>query len=144
MGGYMVWQNRETAKNASLAQPRTWPAIRIEALENAELKLSTMWREGALHYQLSIDGYPKIILATRDIRKDRVSSAMRPEFTIEFLDENGFKLFEHEIPLNKMAKIVNAKGQGVGLEAKGHTYLTAETYRRAASWNITWNFDTQP
>ena len=139
-GTNSLWQSWEIAKNAPLQEPKKWPPIRIKALDDVELNLSTMWRSGQLHYQFSVNGYPKTVAAVRDAAADRSSLDTRPDWTLTFFDEHGFKLFEHKIPLRAMAKIVDAKGQGTGLDANDRTNVEAGVYRRVSSWKVTWNF----
>ena len=52
-GAFTIWQRHSAAENAPLAQPHKWPPIRVEALEDAQLKLSTMWRDDRLYYQFA-------------------------------------------------------------------------------------------
>ena len=141
-GGYAFWQSRQAAGNAPLNEPKKWPPIKIEALGDVELSLSTMWRDGSLYYHLSTGGYPKELAAARDRATGRSSLDAGPEWTLAFLDNHGFKVFEHKIPLIQMAKIVDGRGQGAGLSANEDTYINADVYRRASSWEVTWNFGT--
>src|SRR5437879_12562299 len=57
-GIYAVSEQYNRVANEALAQPRVWPSITVAALENARITLSTVWREGALSYQLGVDRYP--------------------------------------------------------------------------------------
>lgn len=141
-GTYAVWQSRQTAKNAPLEKPKKWPSMRVEPLGGVELNLSTMWRNDRLYYQFSVEGYPNALSVARDPVSDRSALTTSAEFTLAFFDGDGFKAFEHKIPLRQMAKIVDASGKGSGLDANDDTYMDADVYRRASSWSVTWNFGT--
>jgi hypothetical protein len=135
-GVYEFSQARERSRNAPLATLRKWPAVRIEALGAIELNLSTIWRDGRLFYQFSVGGYPAELASVRDADSRSANAA----WTLSFLDENGFKVFEHQVPLNAMAKVIDSSGNGTGLNSNGDTYVSAEDYRRATAWEVTWNF----
>jgi hypothetical protein len=134
--GYAYYQHRESVKNAPLAIAKDWPVITVTALENVRFSLRTMWRDGKMSYQFQIIGYPEKIAAARDGKTPRSSSG--GEFTLIFLDEAGFKVMEHKVRLGEMTLGVNDKGEGRGLEIKGHTYVDADDYRRAARWEASW------
>ena len=137
-GVYSVYQRREATRNAALADPRRWPEITIEALDNATLSLTTMWRDDALHYQFRVGGYPASAEAARKRARSELL-ATAPQFTLTFLDEHGFKVFDHEVPLHKLTRMVDKTGKGVGWEARDQTYTSPDTYRRAASWQVVWS-----
>lgn len=137
-GVYSVYQRREAVRNSALAEPRTWPEITISALDNATLRLSTMWRDDSLHYQFRVVGYPASVEATRKrARSELLATAL--QFTLIFLDEHGFEVFDHEIPIRKLVRLVDETGKGVGWEARDRTYTSPDTYRGAASWQVVWS-----
>lgn len=109
-------------------------------LENAQFKLLTIWREGRLYYQFSVDRYPKAVAAARD--GGQGTPVASPQFTILFLDRNRFRLFEHSIALTAMTKEVDLQGKVAGLSASGDTPIDPELYGQAALWDFTWNFAT--
>lgn len=128
-------ENQQKALNAPLAETKTWPLIKIDVFEDAQFRLVTMWRDSRLYYQLNVKGYPKSIESAR--RKLGTS-----KFTISFLDSSGFKIFSHEVNLATMAMEVDSKGEGGGLSVNDNTHISAEDYRRAAKWEVSWNFPT--
>jgi hypothetical protein len=65
-------------------------------------------------------------------------------FRLVFHDANGFKLFERPVFLSEVLEITGAKGEAIGLDAKGDVYLDAATYKRLATWNVIWTFPTFP
>src|SRR5262245_61491564 len=81
---------RERSRNAPLATLKVWPAVKIDAIGAIELDLSTVWRDGRMYYQFSVGGYPTELASVRD----EYSRSANAAWTLVFLDENGFKLFE--------------------------------------------------
>ena len=137
-GVYAYYQHREAEKNAPLATPKGWPAISVPALDNARFSLRTIWKDRRVSYQFRMTGYPKQVATTRDQHGPR--SREDGTFTLTFLDQAGFKLFDHKVLLREMALNVDDKGQGGGLEIRGDFYTDADEYRSAASWELTWAF----
>ena len=110
---------REAAKNASLETPKIWNSINIGALNNSRIFLSTIWSDGKMSYQFEMKGYPKSLAAR--FETPRPYTIKELGFTLTFLDKNGFKLFEEELPLSKTSRVVGNDGKPVGLAAKGST-----------------------
>ncbi len=131
-GIYSYKQKREMVKNEPLRKPRIWPSITVPSLDNSTFKLSTTWRDGELAYQFKMSGFPK-----------ELENSFRrgiPHFTLTFLDENGFKLYEHIIVSSDIVRMVDDKGKGIGVQSKGQIYVNADTYRDTQSWEVTWSF----
>lgn len=136
-GVYAYYQRRETEKNSPLRAAKTWLDITAPVLENARFSLLTVWADGRVSYQFRMTGYPKRVATVRDQQglRNRSDSA----FTLTFLDQAGFKLFDHRVGLSEMTLTVDDKGQGRGLEVRGDFYSNADDYRRATSWELTFH-----
>lgn len=134
-GVYAYYQRRESEKNSPLTATKPWSDVTAPVLENARFSLLTVWRDGRVSYQFRMTGYPKRVATARDQQAahNRADSA----FTLIFLDQAGFKLFDHRVGLNEMTLTVDDKGQGRGLEVRGSFYANADDYRRATSWELT-------
>lgn len=137
-GVYSFSTYREEVKNAPLGTPKVWSSINIGALGNSRLSLSTKWNDERMSYQFEMRGYPKSLAA--QFESQHPYTIKEPGFTMTFLDKNGFKLFEEELPLSKTTRVVGNDGKPVGLAAKGNTYVSADSYRQAATWEVTWTF----
>jgi hypothetical protein len=131
-GVVTVQEHRNAAANAQLAQPRQWPSIRVERLGNAQLKLSTMWREGQLFYQFSGD-MPNAPIVT-----------LYKDFTLIFQDVNNFKVFETAIPPDELTwkprwtpQRGSSKDDDYVFNANSSVSLDAATYQRFANWDVT-------
>src|SRR4051794_5663846 len=70
-----------------------------------------VWRNGNIYYQFDVQGYPPVLRQTRE-RETRAA------FTINFLDKDGFRLFEHELALAETTKAIGADDQPVGVSWK--------------------------
>ena len=130
--------HRDAVKNVPLEIPKIWSSITIGALDNSHLYLTTRWSNGRMSYQFEMKGYPKSLASQFETQQPY--SIRAPGFTLTFLDKNGFKLFDEEIPLNKTTRVVSDDGKGTGLSARGDTYVSADNYRQALSWEVTWLF----
>lgn len=133
--GLGVWavsthnERSKAAENAQLATLKVWPdATGSKQFANATFHLRTVWRDGEIYYQFEVKGYPPILAQAR-----RKSSAV---FFIRFLDKDGFKLFEHTLPLSEMLGNIGLDDQPTGLSWEGDESITANLYRSAGTWNF--------
>jgi hypothetical protein len=106
--------------------------VTADALENIQLRLQTVWRNGAVYYQFDGKGHPPWTGRSR-------ANETQAAFTITFVDKDGFKLFEHKLVLAEMTRAISADGQPVGLSWKGDESMSADLYRRTASWELSWS-----
>jgi hypothetical protein len=127
---------RERQANEPLSELKNWPPVKPKSPEmKAEFSLRTVWRDGQMFYQFAIDGYPPAIAKLRGL-----SGSTRPAtFTLMFEDRDGFKLFDHAIQLNTMTGLIDDSGKLKGFESRGDTYVPADSYRRAAKWDLSWS-----
>jgi hypothetical protein len=124
-------ERSEEAANAPLATLRTWPEVTVSALANIKVRLQTVWRSGNIYYQFDVQGYPSEL-------RQAMERESQAAFTINFLDSDGFRLFEHRLPIAEMSRAVGADGQPTGASWKGDESIVADLYRRAARWELGW------
>jgi hypothetical protein len=125
-------QNRSRQlADAPLAMRKEWPPMTAAALGGSVFNLATMWKDSKLYYQLNVVGYPANIAAARD-------AASNASFTLLFNNAQGFRIFSKQIQLNEMIAIVGGDAQRTGLSWAGDEFQTADTYREAASWELSW------
>lgn len=133
--GLAVWgivefrERADAAANESLSTPRAWPQITVTSLSNSTFHLQSVWRNGRAYYQFEMKGDP----LTVRLAKEGDSQAA---FAIIFLDKDGFKLFEHRLPLTEVAVVLGTDGEPVGVSWKEDESLGADLYRRFARWEI--------
>jgi len=137
--GLAVWgvvafrERSEEAANAPLATLRTWPEVTVDALAGTKFHLRTVWRNRSIYYQFDVQEYPPVLRQTRE-------HETQAAFNINFLDKDGFRLFEHRLALTDMTAAVGADGQPGGLSWKGDEFMmNVDLYRRAASWELSWS-----
>lgn len=119
---------------ATLAVPRMMPPIAIPQLGNGvTAHTRMMWRDGVLHFQLSIRPLSKTLRSARDLPY-RSSS-----FTLAFYDDQAFKVKSIDVRLASMAETVDDSGQGMSLDIDDSTICDADEYQRISSWNIFWS-----
>jgi len=136
--GLIVWgvitfrERSEEAANAPLAALKTWPEVAVEALAGTKFYLRTVWRNGSIYYQFDVQGYPSVL---RQARERETQAA----FNIDFLDKDGFRLFEHRLTVAETTAALGSDGQPGGLSWKGDEFMNVDLYRRAAIWELTWS-----
>jgi len=128
---------RENVKNAPLEMPKTWNPQTVGALENSKLSLVTKWHDGHMYYQFEMESYPSSLFKYREDAEDY--DCYQIIFTLTFLDENGFKLSDYQIPSSELIRIVDDSRKPIGLSARGDTYMSADTYRKAVKWEVNWS-----
>ena len=141
-GSVTLWNNwtesQKIARNAPLEAVKEWPPIVVEAFEGVELKLSTKWIGGQLFYQFRVDGYTSAIAAAReDGNADTV-------WSLKFIDADGFRAADINVPVSTMTKIVSTPGMFVGLSSNSDAFMSAEEYRHIANWSIQWSGFPKP
>ena len=135
MLGLAVWgivtfrERSEEAANAPLATLKTWPEITVNALANIKVRLRTVWRGGNIYYQFDVQGYSPEL-------RQAMERETQAAFTIDFLDNDGFRLFEHRLALAEMSEAMGADGQPAGASWKGDEFVVADLYRRATRWEL--------
>jgi len=138
MLGLIVWavvtfrERSEAAANAPLAALKTWPEVAVDALAGTKFHLRTVWRNGSIYYQFDVQGYPPVLRQTREHEGQAA-------FNINFLDKDGFRLFDHRLALAETTAAVGADGQPGGLSWKGDEFMNVDLYRRAAIWELSWS-----
>jgi hypothetical protein len=135
-GIYAYKAHSEAEANEPLEHQRVWPAITAAALDKSSFSLATSWRDGRMYYRWALAGYPSAIAAAYE--QSATSYKTTPDFTVVFLDENGFKLFEYKIPPDELVRIIGENGNPSGFSARGDTFVSADQYRRAKAWDIVW------
>jgi len=131
-GVITLLERSEEAAKAPLATPKDWSEVTAGALADTKFTLRTVWRREHLYYQFQIHAYPPEIAQARE-------SDAGAAFIIDFLDGNGFRLFQKVLELREMTRAVGSDRKIGGLSWKGDEYLGADVYRRAESWELRWS-----
>lgn len=151
--GYYWYQNAQAEQHQEqlrltaqkYGNPLYWPANEILTLD-AEFHLATKWlpnrgsngtinpENGEIKYKLRIEGYPEAL-------QKAWSSEFNSSYfvTIQFLDEDDFRIIALKITLDKMIRTLNPKGEAIGFSVQGSQTMALRTYRQIDDWKITWN-----
>ena len=111
---------------------RDWPAQTVKSLGDISLRLKTTWRDGKLHYILSVSPY------SSQLQKARETAFSGARFNVDFNDEHGFELFTLPIKISEMSEVVDDAGKAQSMRATGSTACSVETYEALAVSGIGW------
>lgn len=132
-----------------IANTKKFDDTSIPSLDIPKLSLETKWKNELMYYKFTIssvgdtiriDGkeYPPIerldLLTGENYFKIKVNTVQ--EFTLNFLDEEGFKIHSMEIPLSEMSQIVDNRGIVVGYSINSNVKIKPELYKEFAKWDI--------
>jgi hypothetical protein len=131
-GGVTFRERSEEAANAPLATLKKWPEVTVSALADMKFQLQTVWRKGSIYYQFNVQGYPPELRHT-------LEHETQAAFNVNFVDKDGFRIFEHRLALAEMSSTIGGDGQPVGMLWKGDQVMDVDLYRRAAAWELSWS-----
>ncbi len=131
--------SQQQAREAPAKELKPWPPYPLVAIDDSlRATLKTKWVEGAMKFQFEVDGYPG------DLANALASLKPNYAWILLFLDKDGFEVARHEVPLHEMTRTVNDQGLSTGLTMRGDIFLSAESYQRATTWDVSWRFPTKP
>jgi hypothetical protein len=118
---------------------RDWPAQTLKSLGDISLRLKTTWRDGKLHYILSVSPY------SSQLQKARETAFSGARFHLDFHDEHGFEWFALPIKISEMSEEIDDAGKAQSMRATGSTACSVETYEALAVSKIGWEgFPKEP
>ncbi|MES2279880.1 MAG: hypothetical protein V4542_00555 [Pseudomonadota bacterium] len=129
------YRDKEAAKQYEVVKRWT-----VDLRENLQMQVNARTKvvDSTLLATVSFDGYPEFLTNSRLAFKNREAS-----FTLNFADQDGFKLQEKVIPLKQMTTTVDASGKKIGLEYQYSEFTPVDTYKRFAALSVQWNLETQ-
>jgi len=111
---------------------KKWPEVTVNALADMKFQMQTVWRNGSIYYQINAQGYPPELRRT-------LERETQAAFNINFVDKDGFRIFERRLALAEMSAIIGANGQPVGMLWKGDEFMNVDLYRRSAASELSWS-----
>ena len=124
-------------EDSVLALPHRW---HFEALPNIGVDsafLTTVYRDDALHYRLSLQPVPRGYEAARRTKGELGVCLL----ILQFIDSSGMQLIKTDVCGADVTNEVDNKGRQIGLEFNGITVLPhASDYRDAKYWSVLWRF----
>lgn len=121
----------------------------IPSLDIPKLSLETKWKNELMYYKFTISSvgdtirignkeYPPLqrldFLNGENYFKIKVNTVR--EFTLNFLDEDGFKVHSMDIPSSEMSETVDEKGIVVGYSVNSNLKIKPELYKEFSKWEI--------
>lgn len=121
----------------------------IPSLDIPKLSLETKWKNELMYYKFTISSvgdtirignkeYPPLqrldFLNGENYFKIKVNTVR--EFTLNFLDEDGFKVHSMDIPSSEMSETVDDKGIVVGYSVNSNLKIKPELYKEFSKWEI--------
>ena len=121
----------------------------IPSLDIPKLSLETKWKNELMYYKFTISSvgdtirignkeYPPLqrldFLNGENYFKIKVNTVR--EFTLIFLDEDGFKVHSIDIPSSEMSETVDDKGIVVGYSVNSNLKIKPELYKEFSKWEI--------
>jgi hypothetical protein len=148
---YWAWITFEDRRlEASSAVTRTWTSTTIPVRQKeSSLRASVKTRCAAarLYYVLTVErndkpsrveGSPSNVTTFEDLA-GRIS-----EYSIQFMDSDGFRVYEIEVKRNTLSWTVGKDGIPEGLEANGANFCDAREYRRVTQVIVGWKQSSTP
>lgn len=121
----------------------------IPSLDIPKLSLETKWKNELMYYKFTISSVGDSIrignkeyapigsldfLNGKNYFKIKVNTIQ--EFTVNFLDEEGFKIHSMDILSNEMSEIVDDKGIVVGYSVNSNIKIKPKLYKEFSKWDI--------
>ena len=100
--GVLKDQKTDEEKKSHLIE---YPPYPVDSLGGITFKLKTKWRDGKIHYILSVTPY------TPQIQRERENPLSSSQFHINFYDTDGFKLLSLPVKIFDMTQAVDQAGQ---------------------------------
>jgi hypothetical protein len=154
--GWLSYEARRLEKRVSVT--KTWPDLDVPMKTPAKVTLKTRCTNSRLYYQLRIE--PKTELKGPSEAKDSkttIEARQRPpgqaqekaalveqilrqisDYTVELLDDDGFKVVEISVKTQSLNLMVDNKGRGASLDANGSDSCDDAAYDRATRITISW------
>ena len=123
-----------------LDKPIDWKESRFGA-KNLKARLQTVWRDNKLCYRFLVYPYKSLEKIFAKKRQDYVYSVLKPGFTIELVDRNGFMVKEVKINLWNMEKVKGDDGKEKELIVNSQIDCAKQSYRSIGGYTIRWMLD---
>lgn len=123
-----------------LDKPIDWKESRYPG-KNLKVRLETVWRENKLCYRFSAWPYKSLEKMFEKKKQDYVYGLMRPGFTVELVDKNGFMIKEIKINLWSMTRVPPRGGKEEELVTNSQIDCTKQSYESIGGYTVKWQLD---
>ena len=132
----------EEEHSSALDKPVSWKESKYPG-KDLKAKFEMVWRENKLCYKFSVYPYKSLEKVFARKKQDYIYSLMRPGFTIELMDKNGFLVKEIKINLWSMAKVDGDNGTPKELVLNSQIDCTKQSYRSIRGYTIKWGLESE-
>jgi hypothetical protein len=126
----------------ALDKPVSWKESKYPG-KNLKANFEMVWRENNLCYKFSVYPYKSLEKVFARKKQDYIYSLMRPGFTIELVDKNGFLVKEVKVILWNMTRIDGDDGVPKELVLNSQIDCTAQSYRSISGYTIKWGLESE-
>ena len=127
---------------SALDKPVSWKESKYPG-KDLRGKFEMVWRENKLCYKFSIYPYKSLEKVFARKKQDYIYSLMRPGFTVELVDKNGFLVKEIKINLWNMTKVDGDDGIPKELVLNSQIDCTRQSYRSIGGCTIKWGLESE-
>lgn len=138
-------QKREIVKEdhgSDLNKPVRWKESKYPG-KDLKAKFEMVWREDKLCYKFSVYPYRSLEKAFARKKQDYIYRLMRPGFTVELLDKDGFLVKEIKINLWNMTKVSGDDGIPKELVFNSQIDCTKRSYGSIEGYTIKWGLESE-
>jgi len=132
----------EEEHDPALDKPVSWRESKYPG-KDLRAKFEMVWRENKLCYKFSVYPYKSLEKVFARKKQDYIYSLMKPGFTVELVDKNGFLVKEIKINLWSMAKVDGDSAAPKGLVLNSQIDCTRQSYRSIDGYNIKWGLESE-
>lgn len=140
LAGMSKQQIKEELAGGALEKPLDLGSQRYPG-KNLKVRLETVWRENKLCYKFTVYPYKSLEKMFEKKKRDYVYSLMKPGFTLELVDKNGFMVKDIRINLWSMTKSPVKDGGEEELVMNSQVDCTKQSYKSIGGYNIKWFLD---
>jgi hypothetical protein len=138
--GWLAWtvyeqKQREEARQFEVL--RDW-SIDLSTNLGMRLVAKTKVVNGRLYIAAQFDGYPEY-LSHPELRQKNLAGKLN----LQFLDVDGFKVYEKPTLLSQWSSVVDPNGKSSGLDAQFDEHISLDDYKRFAAVTVQWHLDTE-
>lgn len=126
----------------ALDKPVSWEESKYPG-KGLRAKFEMVWRENKLCYKVSVYPYKSLEKAFARKKQDYIYSLMKPGFTIELVDKNGFLVKEIKIVLWNMAKVDGDDNTVKELVVNSQIDCTKASYMSVGGCTVKWALESE-
>ena len=126
----------------ALNKPIGWKESKYPG-KDLKAKFEMVWREKKLCYKFSVYPYKSLERVFARKKQDYIYSLMRPGFTVELLDKNGFLVKEIKVNLWNMNRVDDDNGIPKELVLNSQIDCTKQSYRSIGGCTIKWALESE-